>query len=369
MARKGYFISIGAGLNQTPLIFAARNLGYSIISVDKNSNSEGFALSDLMIQESILDYRKIYTQLIQIFLDKPIQGIGCRSFGKANYTAAYISDKLNLIFPKQKVISPFLDKRALNQFLSSKGILTPRQINLHSPNEKKEFSKSSMTRYIRKPFDGESKKGIQVFNTIKEIENNLDFETKEYLVEEFIDGDEVTVLGFVQNKKFNLILLTDKITTSYSPFLERAHIYPSKFEVYSGEIHLICQLICNYTGLENSPFCAEFKITKDGRIYLIEAVPEIGGEYLAEALLPELKYNYFENYVRLMTNKEIELPKLNKQKSMIYFSAPPEGKSELIDLTELSPEQSEKIFFNRKDRKSTRLNSSHLDLSRMPSSA
>lgn len=334
----GYFISVGAGKNQKILIDTAKKIGYSIISIDKNPSSIGFKNSDIIIEESIFDFRKNYSHLIQLYLDGEIKGIGCRSYGRAVESAAYLSDKLNLTFPKEKVVKKFYDKKELNQFLAENGIRTPNQISYSE--KKKVFSK-----LVYKPKTSESKKGIMVFENLKKMEEELEFD-ENYFLEEFVEGDEVTVLGFVQNKKFELILLTDKITTKFSPFLEELHLYPSKKEILSGEILFICQEICNLTGLENSAFCAEFKINSSNEIFLIEVVPEIGGEYLADELLKNLGYDYFTNYIRLMTKEKIEIPNFDsKNANCIFFLCPQKGKSEFLGYDNLILTRKEKLFY------------------------
>ncbi len=335
---KGYFISVGAGKNQKILIEKANKMGYSIIAIDKNSSAIGFKNSDIIIEESILDFRKNYSHIIQLYLDEEIKGIGCRSYGKAILSTAYLSEKLNLNFPKEETVQQFYNKKDFNLFLSKNEVKTPRQISF---SEKKKI----LSRLVYKPKSSEAKKGILIFENYKKLEEELDFD-ENYFLEEFIEGDEVTVLGFVQDKRFHLILLTDKITTKFAPFLEELHLYPSKKEILSGEISLICQKICNLSGLENSAFCAEFKITSSNEIYLIEAVPEIGGEYLADELLKNLRYDYFENYIKLMTKEKIEVPNFNsKNANFIFFLCPPEGKSELKSIDNLMIPRKEKLFF------------------------
>ena len=56
--KNGYYISLGAGDNQIPLIQAAKARDLLVIGVDQNINASGMSLCDLKIEESILNYRK-----------------------------------------------------------------------------------------------------------------------------------------------------------------------------------------------------------------------------------------------------------------------------------------------------------------------
>lgn len=115
MKEKGYFLSIGAGLNQVPLISAAIKLGYSVISVDRNNHAPGLSVSSLRIMESVTEYRKILKTVSEIPLQGKILGIGTRSYGKATYTASYIADKLKLRYASLESVEICSDKNLLKE--------------------------------------------------------------------------------------------------------------------------------------------------------------------------------------------------------------------------------------------------------------
>ncbi|HOQ12676.1 MAG TPA: hypothetical protein PK104_09970 [Spirochaetota bacterium] len=54
-----FFVSIGSGINQIPLIKEAKKAGFQVIGVDINPTAPGFYHCDLKIQESIEDYHNI----------------------------------------------------------------------------------------------------------------------------------------------------------------------------------------------------------------------------------------------------------------------------------------------------------------------
>ena len=72
---RNFFVSIGAGLNQIPLIIEARKMGFQVIGVDKDSAAPGFYHCDLKIQESIDDYENIYIKLREMMFDGNISSI------------------------------------------------------------------------------------------------------------------------------------------------------------------------------------------------------------------------------------------------------------------------------------------------------
>jgi biotin carboxylase len=356
MFKSGYFISIGAGKNQLPLILKSKELGLKVIAVDNNRDAVGFRYSDIKIIQSVQDFRKIYATILKLYLDEPIVGVGVRSYGKAVLTASYIAEKFQLIGNNFTVLKKFYNKKLMKAFLGENGISVPTSYTWKNLKEFPKLVSEVSYPCILKPVDNIAKLGIEVFQNEQALLSRLTQlkpKNDRFLLEEFIEGDEVTVLGFVQNRKFTLVSISDKITTKFPPFLELSHRLPTVHEKIKGELRLLCQNIAQLTGLENSPIVAEFKVTTRGQIYLIEIMPEIGGEYLADYLIPEFyEYDYFKNYVNLLTGnpiRQIDNRKLKKKliQSQICFITPPEGISMFTAIVKSEFDSDKKVFLEQ----------------------
>ncbi|EMF83656.1 hypothetical protein LEP1GSC188_1329 [Leptospira weilii serovar Topaz str. LT2116] len=162
MKEKGYFLSIGAGPNQVPLISAAIGLGYSVIAVDRNNHAPGLRMSSLRIMESVTEYRKILKTVSEIPLQGKILGVGTRSYGKATYTASYIADKLKLRYASLESVGICSDKNLLKETAKKIGILTPENYDISTL--KNQFP------FVYKPSQGSGKEGIRTFHDPKEWE-------------------------------------------------------------------------------------------------------------------------------------------------------------------------------------------------------
>ncbi|AVV49011.1 MULTISPECIES: ATP-grasp domain-containing protein [Leptospira] len=363
MKEKGYFLSIGAGLNQVPLISAAIKLGYSVISVDRNNHAPGLSVSSLRIMESVTEYRKILKTVSEIPLQGKILGIGTRSYGKATYTASYIADKLKLRYASLESVEICSDKNLLKETAKKIGILTPEKYDTNALIAKNQFP------FVYKPSRGSGKEGIRTFHDPKEWESFLKSKQKksrskvskkketadqeEWIAEEYVPGFEITVCGLIQDGKFFPASISHKDVTNYAPYLEIAHTLPFLRPELIGEILLNCRALIAATKMNNCPFVSEFRINPQGEIYLIEAAPEVGGEFLADALIPNYFGSlYFENLVKLLTGEKIKsfpnYSEVPKKYAGIFFSAPPEGKSKLIEHSEFSTMGKEKLMFDRK---------------------
>jgi biotin carboxylase len=328
---EGCFLSIGAGKNQVPLIQAAKARGLHVISVDQNSAAPGFKDSDIRILESTSQYRKILHAMSRVPYTHILKGVGSRSFGGAVHSAAYLANKFRLIGNPPSSITLFSNKKKMKSLLEKNGLLVPKSLSLPSDKSKPKKGDTLPFPIIVKPALGFAKKGIKVIANEKEWKIwSKGIKTEQWIIEPKIEGTEITVLGMVVAKKFSILSISDKITTTEPPFIERLHIIPSSSLEYTGEIKMICQSLVHITGLENGPFVAEFKINAFGDCYLMEAAPEVGGEYLADYLLKEsYSYPYFQDLLSLYIGEKPRpkflLKEINPGKlSAILFSLPSE---------------------------------------------
>lgn len=352
-----------------PLISAAIRLGYSVIAVDQNDKAPGLALASLRIMESVTEYRKILKILSEIPMQGTIVGIGTRSYGKATYTASYIADKLKLRYAPLSSVEICSDKNLLKKTVSDAGILVPQGYDLKAGISKNQFP------FVHKPAGGSAKEGIRTFYEPEEWELFLKSrkknarpktgtakrktsapEREEWVAEEYVPGFEITVCGLVQNGIFFPASISHKDVTSYDPYLEIAHTLPFLNRELVGEILLNCRAVTTAAKMNQCPFVAEFRITPQGEIYLIEAAPEVGGEFLADSLIPSyFGSDYFENLVKLLVGETIppfkNYSSVPKKFGGIFFSAPPRGKSKLTRYAEFQTTGREKLLFDRKQKK------------------
>jgi len=177
---------------------------------------------------------------------------------------------------------------------------------------------------------GASKKNIFCANSYIEtkeilLKSNLKAAgllAREIIIEEKIAGDEITVVGFIQDFKFHLVSISDKITTSEPPFIELEHRFPSKYNDQAEKIIKIHDELTGILELPVTPLVSEWKVYKD-EFYLIELSPQIPGEYIASFMIPKgLKYDYFANLVSLTIGEPVlpsPIPKTKKKITIKYW--------------------------------------------------
>ena len=199
-------------------------------------------------------------------------------------------------------------------------ILTPPPVQLTS-RMKMEKIPASTYPIIIKPKVGHAKINVRMAGNYAELKkycDPLERIDEKFMFEKFIAGDEIIAAGIIHNNKYYLVEVTDK-KTSYPPyFIDMMHIAPSRYQALSPAIETIGQTVAEAFGIERAPLIMEFVVDTDGQLFLIEAVPEFGGEFIPDVLVPaSAGYNIIRESIKSMTNRGFKPPQALKSKNAV----------------------------------------------------
>lgn len=345
-----FFISIGAGLNQIPLIREAKKLGLNIIGVDYNPSAPGFVYCDLKIQESITNYNDIYYKLQELLVDGDIRGILTKSYGSAITTTAHLSSKFNIPFLPARICENFIDKVRMKKTFKTNNLPTSKTINVPLSEIKQKIN-SQQFPLIFKPVTGHGKIGVKLINSMKELTEHMkEYNSREtsFLLEEYIKGDEIIALGIVNEGQFHLVDITDKITSPLPNFVDIMHISPSKYYHLFNKIQELGQAVSEAFSITTSPLIMEMIVQENETLYLIEAVPEFGGEFLSDILIPtRTGYNFIGQAIKANTRSGFTPPVQKNNKSSVVVKYISGTKGTLASCTPKGPEQMKQTIFSR----------------------
>ncbi|MET9301302.1 ATP-grasp domain-containing protein [Micromonospora aurantiaca] len=99
------------------------------------------------------------------------------------------------------------------------------------------------------------------------------------IVEEYLDGEEVMVDGFVVDGTVRSLLFHRKLPriTGVPSFHETGCVTQPFDEEKGAEFSAMLQQITRGVGLANSPYNAEFRYDGEGRLHVLEVAPRISG--------------------------------------------------------------------------------------------
>ena len=310
------FVAIGAGINQIPLIREAKKLGLLIVGVDQSINAAGISECDIRIHESIENYDEIYKKLRELLLHGEIKGVLSKSFGSAIKTSSYIANKLNIPLISYKRIDDFIDKKRMKSVLNKNEIKSP---SFHIYTQSGRNKKRSYP-FIIKPNKGHAKTNVRLINNSAEFNKyleNIGSSNGIYLIEKYIEGDEIICIGIVYKGKFHLVDITDK-TVKPPHFVDLMHVSPSKYYHLRDRISDVGQKIAESFEIQTSPMLMELMVTPEDDIYVIETAPEFGGEFLSDVLIPERTgYNLIREAINAVMDRNFTPPKKKKSRGAV----------------------------------------------------
>ena len=328
MAKK--MMILGASALQVPAIKKAKEMGYEVISVDYDPDAVGFELADVKLVVSTLDQEEVLRQA-QIY--NPDVIITSTSDGPVR-TAAYVNEKLG----KQPDLA-YEDslcatiKSYMRNRLREYGVPIPRYFVVNSETEFMEAVQSMNGNMIIKPADNAGSRGVVLIKKdsvsgVMEPENVSEVYAYSksnsrngiIMVEEFMEGEEVSVEAMTVNGETTIVTITDKMTTPPPYFVELGHVEPSRHPMELREkIEEITKQAVSAIRLQNGPSHTEIKLTKDGP-KIVELAARLGGDFITSRLVPlSTGVDMVGNSVVLATGGEVDLERKWDKGAAIRF--------------------------------------------------
>lgn len=278
---------IGASILQLPAIKKAKEMGLKVAVADYNPQAIGIPYADKFFNASTIDIEAICKVaeeyhpdgILTLATDMPMRSIAAATTklglpGITLDTAIKSTDKGEMIkaFKEHSVAAPWFylieDAKMLETV-------------------KGEFTYPC----IMKPTDNSGSRGVVLIKSANELAEAYSYSHEQsrggtVLVEEYLQGHEVSVEVIVYKGKAHILQVTDKLTTGAPNFVEMGHSQPSMF--VGADLEAIHQLATNAVvavGIESGPAHVEIMVTKNG-MKMIELGARMGGDCITTHLVP-----------------------------------------------------------------------------------
>lgn len=331
---------LGASILQVPAIKKAKEMGLQVIAVDGNESAVGFDYADVKLVISTVDIDNI----LKAAKDFKIDGILTIATDQPMLAVAKVVSELGLSGVSPDTAVKATNKLAMRDALFANQVPVPIFFKISNFNDFKtavQRIKSQGLSCIVKPVDSSGSRGVELVETtahdeMLEIYNYSKSysKTDELIVEEFMEGPEVSVETLSINGTCHVIQITDKLTTGKPFFVEMGHSQPSQLDPSTvEEIKRITINANKAIGIVSGPSHTEVKITKDGP-KIIELGARLGGDNIATHLVPlSTGVDMVESCIKLALGEETTISrKFNKGSAISYLSAEPGMVSSIMGL-------------------------------------
>lgn len=268
-------------------------------------------------------------QILAICQQEHIDGICTIASDVAAPTVAFVAEKMGLVGNSYETSLRANNKWLMRQAFASADVpcpqfmcVTDKQIDL--PTLQSQLSLP----LIVKPSDRSGSLAVnkitdwsQLAAAVQEAQS-VSFKG-EAMVEEFIEGREISVEFISYQGKHYPLQITDKVTTGTPHFVELEHHQPSTLSsaMYST-IYAITERALDALGITNGASHAEYKITDDGPVYIIEIGARMGGDFIGSDLVQlSTGYDFVRGAIEVALG-QFEVPVLTDNAySGVYFLA------------------------------------------------
>lgn len=308
---KKRLLILGAGVFQVPFIEKAKEMGCYVGVIDINPDSPGIALADEYFCCSLVEK----DQVLRIAERFSTEGITVGTCEVGVITAAYVAQKMSLPFYCLDVAKCATNKIDMIQCFKKYGVSSPEYEVIRLGDK---IATNIKYPVITKPADKSASRGIYYVENEGQLENAVlesmeCSDSKEVLIQEYMDGPEISVELGVEKDNPVALQVTDKMTNGAPHYVEIGQMQPSRI---SDEMVIkVKKLACaaaKAIKLENCAGHAEIKLTSSGP-KMVEIGGRMGGHYVDSYLLENSSgYQLQEAIIRFALGEEFILRKTDK---------------------------------------------------------
>lgn len=278
---------IGASVLQLPAIRKAKEMGYDVAVADYNPNAIGVPYADKFYNASTMDEDAVVRAaedyqpdgIMTLATDLPMRGV------------AKASDKLGLHSISYATAVKATDKYEMIEAFKQHNVPSPWYYLISTREELKEKKEQFSYPCIMKPTDNAGSHGVVLARNYDELINNYEYSYESsrhgnVIVEEYLEGPEVSVEVMVVCGIIHILQITDKLTTGDPYFVEMGHSQPSRLsEETCQQIKQVAVAACSAIGISEGPAHVEMKVTQRGPV-MIELGAKMGGDNITTHLVP-----------------------------------------------------------------------------------
>ena len=284
---------LGASALQIPMIKAAKERGLYVYVLDYDSAAAGIPLADEFLCISTIDARAVLEAARKY---KPDYVMTSTSDMPVR-TVAWVSEQLGMrcdIGYEDALCAT--DKNHMRRRMKECGVPIPKFYAAYSAEDFIGKSRIFRDRFVAKPADNAASRGVVLTDTrrnpsVKYLRAIYDYvhsfsRSGVVMVEEYMDGPEVSVETFTVNGETHIITITDKMVTDLPYFVETGHTQGSRLpEIEQEDIRRVALKAVRAINVINGPCHVEIKATAKGA-KLVEIAARMGGDRITSDLVP-----------------------------------------------------------------------------------
>lgn len=303
---------LGGSRYALPVIEAAHNLGYYVITCDYLPDNIAHKYSDEYCNVSIIDKEAVLKAARELSID----GIMSFACDPGVATAAYVAEKMGLPHSgSYESVRILQNKGKFRQFLSDNGFNVPTAKGYTSIKQALNDAEMFHWPVIVKPTDSAGSKGVNRVDDPENLKESIEYalsfsHSNEFIIEDFLekkghssDSDSFSVDGKLKFVSFSAQRFDENCENPYTP---SAYSWPATIsEEHQKELTDEIQRLLSLLDMKTSIYNIEVRECTDGKAYIMECSPRGGGNRLAEMLRYATGVDLITNAVRAAVGEPV----------------------------------------------------------------
>ncbi|MGX7025487.1 ATP-grasp domain-containing protein [Vagococcus hydrophili] len=337
---------LGVASVQADAIKTLNRLGYETHALAMKKDGPGADLADSFKEINILDIEKVTEYVKENKIDV-VYSVGS---DLAIPVASEISENLKLPYFVTSETAKICNKKdKMREFLGNnfEGNVNYQILKAKSESIKLDFP------FIMKPTDSQGQRGVNLIHTQEQFESLFN-ETQGYsrdklvIIEQYIDGPEVSVNGYMEDGKITFLEVSDRETWEKYTGLIRKHVVPSEKITpdIKNKLISIIENACLKLNINNGPVYVQMKI-EDNSPYIIEITPRLDGCHMWKLLKYATEFDILESSLyHLIENKNPNLSvETNVRKYELEFACQKPNTNAVYTDYKENEENSEEYYY------------------------
>lgn len=331
---------LGGSNDQLFMIKTAKKMGLVTVVIDGNINAPGLSIAD---HSKVLDFSNtpaVITYCQQLISDG-VNLCGVLTMGSdVPQFLATIAEPFSWFAPSFDTARITTNKFLMKERFSQHNIAVPKySLVKHKEEIVTLWQKWQCERIIIKPVDAAGSRGVSICSNAKDLETlfthaKQNSKTAQVIIEEYIDGEQISTESVVYNGKFYHPGFADRVygdTRHFFPYIiENGGWQPSalnaqKYQEICDLIEKVAEALDIDTGILKGDIVYSSKYKK---AMIIEVASRLSGGDFSASLVPLAHdINYIKSAIQIALKDPVDLteliPKTNYVVANRYFFLPP----------------------------------------------
>lgn len=317
---------LGASILQLPAIQKAKEMGLDVVAVDMNPHAIGFEETDIIKEiVSTIDIARV----VDVAKRHRVDGVMTLASDMPMRSVAAVAQELGLVGISDDTALKATNKAEMRKALKEHGVPIPKFYKVSNREEYDNAVKAFKVPFIVKPADNSGSRGIFKINDLtayQTIHDAYDYSRAssrngDVVVEEYMNGPEVSVETLSVDGICHVIQITDKLTTGAPHFVEMGHSQPTQLDDNTAErIREVTKAANKAIGIMNGPSHTEIIVTAEGP-KIVELGARLGGDCITTHLVPlSTGVDMVECCIKIALGERPNIkPKFRKGSAIRYF--------------------------------------------------